>query len=97
MSAGRRNVVIIYGKKESVRIYGIFLICTFAVTIVSAILKIIPLLSLSGLVPLIISLIKVKTEKDAGEPLLSDFSSGYKCLYGNVYTILIAAGLLLDL
>lgn len=98
MSAGRRNVVIIYGKKESVRIYGIFLICTFAVIIISAILKIIPLLSLSGLVPLIISLIKVKTEKDA----LENHSSLTSLLGTNAFTVmftpfLIAAGLLLDL
>lgn len=96
-SVGRKNMVIIYGKKASMRIYKLFMICTFMVIIISAFLKIIPLLSLSGLVPLIIALIKVEGEKG----VLERHSSLTSLLSTNAFTVivtpsLIAAGLFLN-
>lgn len=95
-SVERKNVVIIYGKKASIRIYRLFMICTFIVIILSVFLKIIPLFSLSGLVPLIITIIKMEAQKD----VLERHSSLTSFLSTNAFTVLltpslIAAGLFL--
>lgn len=52
--AGRKHLLIIKGKEFGAKIYCLFLICPFAVIIISYLLKIFPSKSFLGLIPLVL-------------------------------------------
>jgi 1,4-dihydroxy-2-naphthoate octaprenyltransferase len=55
-SVGRRNFPIIYGRQNTVIVYGIFLILTYLVVIIGVYLKYIPLYCLIGLLSIVLAI-----------------------------------------
>ncbi|HEX3019973.1 MAG TPA: prenyltransferase [Chitinispirillaceae bacterium] len=92
---GRCNVIIKYGKKIGIWIYTIFIVCTILSIIVSVSLRVIPALSLTGIIPLIVMLTRIKKIFN----IVEQKKELYSFLGINVLTVLlsltlVAAGLL---
>ncbi len=83
---GRKNLVILYGRRISLQIYRLFMICGVIVIIASSILRYIPFISLTGVLPIIFALAKVEMIKNC----LEIRSNLISLLSTNVFVVLSA-------
>jgi 1,4-dihydroxy-2-naphthoate octaprenyltransferase len=90
---GRKNIVILSGKKNAIMVYRAFMACTIFFVISACFFKIIPLMSFIGIIPVIFAMIKVQYSKFTKEKEIGSVL-GVNVLTVLSFPVLIALGMI---